>query len=417
MDWNNNDADINVAWSDESPKMTIECDFERIHLVAGAFLKKIKEGEPQSYRLEMKRMKTTEILPCFSVSMILDPVFWFNTHMADNPNRLEKARAWVNSVRASMTRTGLRYTYMLDENVQHVVRWADQYCDYAVGCSYAKDRNQGCHRKHSPISCASSIYKANKKQEPCGWYCCENLILPFFEDEDCWITCARSGPEMSRDTLLFPRPLNWKLRNDGAIAFLQLAKGASSWKGHYNNAELATMPDFWKAVIEVENQLKKITREEFPLESVALNFGKWEKRQAQDDFSLECHGHAHLVLSREAQRKLAAIRGFEAIRGRYNDPSPYSLKDVEALEGNLTSLEVSSLNSKMGTLNSRMDTLETTLNSRMNTLETTLNSRMNTLETTLNSRMDTLEASVKSLHGALAHLEKSIIAAVTGKSN
>jgi len=128
-------------------------------------------------------------------------------------------------------------------------------------------------------------------------------------------------------------------------------------KAHWNNLKLVKMQKFWDNVVAALRVLHQKTQLDFGslIEKVACNFGEWESQIAEDKFSLECHGHIHIILSKDCQASLAATGGFAPLQGRELDPPQYELDNVALLEREIMSLEISEILH-------RLDRLETKLN-------------------------------------------------------
>jgi len=350
-------SDDNVAqavkWSEDSPEISTSTTSDQLHIAAQALLRQIQTQEPDAYRMEIEQ--TNEA--AYHMKVIVNPFFWFEMILPAlieedegekgkakesgevRPDRVDIARGWIDSVRSTFRRTGLRRQYSHGQG-EEIQCWPRQYCKESIICQFANDR--GCNKLHSKYTCAYGTLKMNRKHEACGWYCFEELMVDPLCDKF-WLVCARAGSQdFSRDLLIFPRPapFEWDPTAERfVVGWGPDAVDMQEWKGHFNNAELATMPQFWKKLLEIEIHLKSVTGLAKVVERFALNFGLWESRLAQDSFSLECHGHAHIILTSEAQRILATASGFEAISGRPDDPPLYCLKDVEKLESLIQSYE------------------------------------------------------------------------------
>jgi hypothetical protein len=74
--------------------------------------------------------------------------------------------------------------------------------------------------------------------------------------------------------------------------------------------------------------LRETTGDSNAVETIALNFSEWESKQAQDKYSLECHRHAHLILSQFTQARLvlaeATKEKWVPLNGHYSDPPHYT---------------------------------------------------------------------------------------------
>jgi hypothetical protein len=166
---------------------------------------------------------------------------------------------------------------------------------------------------------------------------------------------AREGThsEFTRDLLFLPTPA-WFEVGEGKPNFSS-AVVTNCWKGHYTNVELVSMPFFWEQVLAQVRKLRSISTDDRAVEVIALNFGRWESKRAADPYALECHGHAHLLLSEKAQYNLSQKTAWNALRGRHYAPAHYGWADACSLE----TLYV--LPDEMKSVSKKLDNLTTTL--------------------------------------------------------
>ncbi|CAF3321517.1 unnamed protein product [Rotaria socialis] len=87
--------------------------------------------------------------------------------------------------------------------------------------------------------------------------------------------------KINRDLLAFPMP---------------------QW--HLNNWQLIKLPLFWAVAIyatrmlnrQLEKKLEGVPKI-YPVEAIAINFGRWETAGSYDRHLIDCHAHAHLLLT------------------------------------------------------------------------------------------------------------------------
>ena len=70
------------------------------------------------------------------------------------------------------------------------------------------------------------------------------------------------------------------------------------------------------------------------IEAVAFNMGKWETANSNDplQYALDCHGHAHFLLTSSAFNALQAHTQYRPLIGRFRDPDGHLEDDCRELE-------------------------------------------------------------------------------------
>jgi len=187
---------------------------------------------------------------------------------------------------------------------------------------------------------------------------------------------------------------------------------------HTTNTVLACSEPFWKCVILTLAGFVTLAQPPQPspgtiCEGIALNFGIWETENAREvskgvvQFAVDCHGHAHILLSPNGFAELERIPDFKCLRGRFRHPDSHLRNDCSDLQTErLLAAENSLLRSDVGALSDRMTGLE----GRMTGLEgsmTGLEGRMTGLEgrmTGLEGRMTGLEGGMKDIKSLLEKL-------------
>lgn len=107
---------------------------------------------------------------------------------------------------------------------------------------------------------------------------------------------------------------------------------------HITNSGLVCLPVFWFMVIYTCRNLrdelrgkKKSNDVNWVVDAVAINFGQWETAGAKEKYALDCHGHAHFLLSLDFIDQ--CDDGFFApLRGRQNAPPNYLYENLKSLE-------------------------------------------------------------------------------------
>jgi len=199
-----------------------------------------------------------------------------------------------------------------------------------------------CKEKHSDIRCSELVpRRGGAPPQPCNWYASEELLLDFHVN-DRFILHARL--ESTRDLLMLPNP-NFQ------------EKG---WKTHYDNRTLCQMPTFWSFAHQYCRELSPGALPTDPvtlINKVAFNFGVWESVMSSDHRALDCHGHAHLDLTKDAVNYLGQI--YPMLDRRRNPPENHLGRDIDSLETHRVLFQrMDRMESKLDTLTSSFKDLE-----------------------------------------------------------
>lgn len=130
-------------------------------------------------------------------------------------------------------------------------------------------------------------------------------------------------------------------------------------KAHKTNEELAKTPQFWNTATIFISAICKHTQQtvEQAIELVALNFGRWETRQAEDPLAVNCHGHVHFYLTLTAVSTLKTT--YHALLGRSGHPEDYKEEDARDLEQNrLLGDEITDIRETLQTLQKSVTSIE-----------------------------------------------------------
>ena len=103
---------------------------------------------------------------------------------------------------------------------------------------------------------------------------------------------------------------------------------------------------------------------ETTIAAVAFNMGKWETANSNDplQYTLDCHGHAHFLLTSSAFNALQAHTQYRPLIGRFRDPDGHLEDDCRELEtARLLGVEGDLLRTAVGQLGTKMENVETTL--------------------------------------------------------
>ena len=160
------------------------------------------------------------------------------------------------------------------------------------------------------------------------------------------------------------------------------------------------MIGFWDSVIDLHEKLSKLCKKKLPTECIALNFGEWESRIAQDAHSLDCHGHCHFVLTGTAHERLSKMKsmsnrsGKSPLEGRSGNPTNYSVMNVQVLEEHrLLSDEVKNIDRNVKNVEKKMEEYHTETLTKFSELD----NKFDKLERKWDNKFDKLERKLVSL--------------------
>ena len=132
---------------------------------------------------------------------------------------------------------------------------------------------------------------------------------------------------------------------------------------HLTNCELVKEIQTWTVIDNIYKYIQTLCKlsGNSLLEGIAANFGKWETASADDDsdYAMDCHGHIHMYLSRDAVDKLSALDekcGWRAIHARIKNPDTYLESDCHDLEVcRLIRAEHKLLHDRMDAIQNKLD--------------------------------------------------------------
>lgn len=148
---------------------------------------------------------------------------------------------------------------------------------------------------------------------------------------------------------------------------------------HITNRKMARLPLFWSTVIYacqfLYSELRSQTNRDniqWPVNAIALNFGKWETGGSYSTHAIDCHAHAHLLLTREFISECNETF-FRPLQGRQNAPPDYLHQNAEILERErLLSYELRYHQQTMNELKTQVNDIQINMNNMMNMLENIL---------------------------------------------
>ncbi|CAF3580399.1 unnamed protein product [Rotaria sp. Silwood1] len=274
----------------------------------------------------------------WQLRMNVDPVNWFdlqwhqcNNNEENHRERLAKARSYIQKYR-SFVAEEMRHTPLHEPII------APDYCGNRLTC---KNKNYyPDHARHANIICkAIAKGQRNDGDRECGQYLMNEYIVmewpvkPIMQllkdktynsmeqgidenfDIDQLHFIFTANKETIRDLVIFPMP---------------------PW--HLSNKDLIQLPLFWATVIIASKMLhrelqKKLSSEEqmWPIEAIGINFGEWETAGSYDKRHIDCHGHAHLLLTLSFMNACDDTF-FRVLKGRVNQPPDYLRQNAHSLQ-------------------------------------------------------------------------------------
>lgn len=148
---------------------------------------------------------------------------------------------------------------------------------------------------------------------------------------------------------------------------------------HITNRKISRLPLFWSTVIYtcrfLHSELRLRTNHDniqWPVNAIALNFGKWETGGSYSTHAIDCHAHAHLLLTREFIHECNE-NFFRPLQGRQNAPPDYLHQNAEILEHErLLSYELRTYQQTINELKTQVDDIQNNMKKIMTILESLL---------------------------------------------
>lgn len=149
---------------------------------------------------------------------------------------------------------------------------------------------------------------------------------------------------------------------------------------HITNRKLCRLPVFWATVIytcrflysELCSHSNHRDQIQWPVTAIALNFGKWETGGSYSTHAIDCHAHAHLLLTREFIHECNE-NFFRPLQGRQNAPPDYLHQNAEVLERErLISYELRTYQQTIKDLKRQVDDIQTNMQKMIGLLENVL---------------------------------------------
>ncbi|CAF1197435.1 unnamed protein product [Rotaria sordida] len=107
---------------------------------------------------------------------------------------------------------------------------------------------------------------------------------------------------------------------------------------HIVNRELVCLPLFWTTAIYTCRFLHKELCEKknsddvkWPVDAIAINFGQWESASSREKYAINCHAHAHFLLTLDFIDE-CNDNFFRSLKGRQKAPPNYLYENAKLLE-------------------------------------------------------------------------------------
>ena len=339
----------------DEPAFTLICDSKLVANGAATILAERYPTFDESRAIIDSRLDVFVRVSDVEFKLYFPAVEWYEQHLksASPDTYLDVARKWVNKMKSRRMGWSVPIT---DEYVDSV----EETCFDGIDLHASRMlKYQECRYPEPKHRCVFDVQKANGLKSICNWRSSDDIEVDFQSDH--WIVLARQDKEArpSRELLVFPRPKTWILKR-ALIPHVVLSDG--SWRGHYTNLELSRMNFFWESLWNIQNEIEEDYKNGggggAAVEFFRLNFGRWESARSSDRQALECHGHAHIVLSADAQKVLMRQDKYQALRGRYGDLPPYDQDDALCLEQEvLLGEEVAAMHQEVKVLSENISTI------------------------------------------------------------
>ncbi|CAM4757365.1 unnamed protein product [Rotaria magnacalcarata] len=135
---------------------------------------------------------------------------------------------------------------------------------------------------------------------------------------------------------------------------------------HIVNRELVCLPIFWSTAIYtcrlLRNELmgKKLLNDvKWPVDCIAINFAKWESASFNEKYAIDCHAHAHFLLTLDFIDQ-CDDGFFSPLKGRQDATPNYLKENVKLLESErLLSYEMRALQQDMRSCLTKIKDIQT----------------------------------------------------------
>lgn len=279
-----------------------------------------------------------------SLKLFVSAVDWFD-HLMQSPGITEEQVVENTMFYVEKVRKTCKNTLSVAPAGKSITTYR-KLCPHGPGC-YKKLQCNGLHVE----SCAHIVDSSVGNNIKCGNYIDPQLVVrPFGEIAQLKLPTKfvlKARNELERDLMIFSDQ-------------------------HMVNRQLAENVDFWALVHAIVQTLD--------VGFVALNFGKWETRTSRDlnTTAIECHAHAHVILSEEGLRQITEDFKIDLFEGRKHPPPVYRLQDCAEVEAQRVLARYTiGIKKSVDALSGRMDSMSGTLASmsgRLNSMDEVLRS-------------------------------------------
>ncbi|CAF1467838.1 unnamed protein product [Adineta steineri] len=289
----------------------------------------------KQFRLELRPVSfynsDPQLINLWELRLNLDPIVWFDYFWQKTEQQkdfLHTARMYVDKYRHFV-----KYEYLSESKFEPLA--SERHCRYQTTCN--KDGGKYAHALHSTLICLENgSMLRDDGLHKCGQFFVNSTIAmqwpvksilnsQFTNDNHHdyglnfhWQTSSfvfTSKRETVRDLVMYATP---------------------PW--HITNRKMIHLPLFWSTVIYtchfLYSELRKQTNRDniqWPVNAIALNFGKWETGSSYSTHAIDCHAHTHFLLTKEFISECNETF-FQPLQGRQNAPPDYLNQNAEILE-------------------------------------------------------------------------------------
>ena len=228
-------------------------------------------------------------------------------------------------------------------------------------CKYKPCTSASCTNRHPYFTCTEPR-KFKDGIHPCDWFCFDELVFSDWPPADPTVTLENKTAsfllsarhETTRDILILPlnrHQSNHEMIMDvqfwtQAILFIRTLSVLSKYTSIPPSSPSSPAPSSPSSPASI-----------FPVTTMAINFGEWETAMHKNPNALDCHAHAHFLLTPQFIG-LCSSDGLKcpALAFRYSNPTNYYEKNGNELEHyRLISHEIKTLQSGLIRLEQKFD--------------------------------------------------------------
>jgi len=326
----------------------------------------------KQFRLELRPVSFFQSDPTnlWELRLNLDPVVWFDYHWQKNEDRinfLHQARMYVDKYRHFV-----KYEHLPDPKFEPLA--SERHCRYQTTCD--KEGGKYAHALHSTLICLEngSMLRDDGLQK-CGQFFVNTTIAMQWPIKHMFNSHSSTNDHHMDYGLNFHWQTSSFVFTSKRETVRDLVMYATPpW--HITNRKLSRLPLFWSTIIYacrfLYSELCLHTNREniqWPVNAIALNFGKWETGGSYSTHAIDCHAHTHLLLTREFISECNE-NFFRPLQGRQNAPPDYFHQNAEVLERErLLSYEFRTYQQTINELKTQVDEIQNNMKKMMILLE------------------------------------------------